>query len=390
MQRVEFQPAYTARVRATQPWALGVATRYDFAIGHPDPEHFPIDELAAATRRVLERERGRMALYPSEEVHVPTRALVSRKYALEEGLEVPIDEISITSGSLQGLTMIGETFIEPGDTVVVEEFTYQGTLRAFNARQPRYATVPVDDEGMVVEELERVVDQLANRGITPKFIYVITDFQNPIGSVMSERRRRALIDLATERGLLVVEDAVYSDLIFEGRAEPSLYSLRQIDNVVRLGTFSKIVGAGVRVGWLVGPRDVLDRLSTTKIDGGTSSFSSLAVAEYLAERLETRVSQMREVYRVKRDAMLDALQTHLAGVAEWSRPRGGLFVWVRLPESFDSVASLPAVRRAGVDYLPGPNFSPSGQGRNCLRLSFAYLSTDEIRDGLAILSDALS
>ena len=389
MRQLDFEPAYAAKARKGRPWGLNVATPYDFAIGHPDRDRFPVEELAEATRRVLERERGRLALYPGEELHRPTRELIAQKYALEERLEVPVDEITITSGSLQGLTMIAESFIDPGDTVVVEEFTYQGTLRAFDSCQPRYATVPVDDEGMIVTELEAVLDRLDHEGVTPKFVYVITDFQNPTGVVMSERRRRALMDVAAERRLPVIEDDVYGDLIFEGAAEPSLYGMRRIDNVIRLGTFSKIVGAGVRVGWIVAPPPILAHLASTKIDGGTSSFSSLAVAEYLQGRLETRVAEMRMAYRVKRDAMLAALETHFSGFAEWSRPRGGLFIWVRLPEGFDSVARLADAHAMGVDYLPGPNFSPTGEGANYIRLSFAYLSPDEIQAGLAVLADAL-
>jgi 2-aminoadipate transaminase len=238
--------------------------------------------------------------------------------------------------------------------------------------------------------LEAVLDGLGREGITPKFVYVITDFQNPTGVVMSEQRRRALMDVAMERRLLVIEDDVYGDLIFEGTPQPSLYGMRRMENVIRLGTFSKIVGAGVRVGWIVASPPLLAHLASTKIDGGTSSFSSLAVAEYLRDRLESRVAEMQAVYREKRDVMLEGLEKHFSGFAEWSHPRGGLFIWVRLPDGFDSVARLTAAQAAGVDYLPGPNFSPNGQGANCLRLSFAYLSAQEIRDGLAILADVLA
>jgi 2-aminoadipate transaminase len=328
-------------------------------------------------------------LYPAEPIHKPTHALIARKIRLEDREEIPDDHILVTGGSLQGLTMLAESFIDPGDTVVVEEFTYQGTLRAFNSCQPRYATVPVDDDGMIVEELVRTLDQLQRQGRTPKFVYVITDYQNPTGCVMSGERRRALMNVATERGLLVIEDDVYGDLTFEGAHEPTLYSMRTVGNVIRLGTFSKIVGAGVRVGWMIAAPALLAHIATTKIDGGTSSLSSLAVAEYLDTCLDERVEQMREIYRVKRDAMLDALDEHLSGLARWSRPRGGLFVWVELPEGTDTVALLGEAKRAGVDYLPGPNFSPTRQGAHFLRLSFAYLSPQAIRDGIKILASIL-
>jgi 2-aminoadipate transaminase len=243
---------------------------------------------------------------------------------------------------------------------------------------------------MVIEQLERVLDELQGEGVAPRFIYVITDFQNPTGVVLSEERRHRLIDVATERNLLLIEDDVYGDLTFDGAQLPSLYSMRRIDNVIRLGTFSKIVGAGLRLGWLVAAPDILAHLLTTKIDGGTSSFASLVVTEYLQDRLETRVAEMRDVYRAKRDVMLDALDVHFADFAEWSRPQGGLFLWLRLPEGFDSVARLPDARRADVDYLPGPNFSPTRSGANYLRLSFGYLNADDIREGLARLADVVA
>src|SRR4051794_26110755 len=216
MAGISFEPAYSTKARLAGPWDLAPAARFDFAIGHPDPERFPSVELAEATRRMLLREGGRMALYPSERLHGPTHELIARKVALEDGEDIPLDHILVTSGSLQGLTMLAEGFINPGDTAIVEEFTYQGTLRAFNSCQPRYETVPIDDDGMVVDELPRLLDRLATEGRPPKFIYVITDFQNPSGAVLSLARRRELMALATERQLLVIEDDVYGDIIFEG------------------------------------------------------------------------------------------------------------------------------------------------------------------------------
>jgi 2-aminoadipate transaminase len=282
--------------------------------------------------------------------------------------------------------MVAEAFIDPGDTVIIEEFCYPGTLRAFGYCEPRYATVPTDAEGIIVAELARVLDRLAVQGVTPKFVYTIANFQNPTGSVMSLARRQALMQVAEARGLLVIEDDAYGDLIYEGDPVTSLYALSHTDNVVRLGTFSKIVAAGVRLGWLIAPEPVLTQLAVTKIDGGTSAFTSRAVAAYLQEHLAARMATLLDVYRSKRDAMLEALGAHLAGVATWSRPRGGLFIWVELPEGHDTTTLLEAAQRAGVTYLPGTNFSPEGKGANCLRLSFAYLSPEEIRAGVEVLA----
>jgi 2-aminoadipate transaminase len=306
-----------------------------------------------------------------------------------EDIDIPPSRIMITNGSTQGLLMVAEAFLNPGDTVVIEEFCYPGTLRAFSYCEPRYATVPTDEEGIIVTELVRVLDRLAAERITPKFIYTIANFQNPTGSVMSLSRRQALMQLAEERHLLVIEDDAYGDLIYEGEPVTSLYALSHTDNVVRLGTFSKIVAAGVRLGWIVAPEPVLAKMAVAKIDGGTSAFTSRAVAEYLKDHLDDRMDTLLGVYRAKRDAMLEALDEHLDGVAIWSRPRGGLFIWVRLPEGIDTMKLLEAAHAAGVTYLPGANFSPEGRGANYLRLSFAYLTPEKIRAGIAVLARVL-
>jgi 2-aminoadipate transaminase len=306
-----------------------------------------------------------------------------------EGIDIPPSRIMITNGSTQGLLMVAEAFLNTGDTVIIEEFCYPGTLRAFTYCEPRYATVPTDDEGIIVTELTSVLDRLAAQGVTPKFIYTIANFQNPTGSVMSLSRRQALMQLAEARQLLVIEDDAYGDLIYEGEPVPSLYTLSRTRNVVRLGTFSKIVAAGVRLGWLIAPEPVLAKMAVSKIDGGTSAFTSRAVAEYLQDHLDDRMGTLLRVYRAKRDAMLEALAEHLDGVVTWSQPRGGLFIWVRLPEGADSTKLLDAAHTAGVTYLPGSNFSPEGKGANYLRLSFAYLSPEKIREGIAVLAAVL-
>jgi 2-aminoadipate transaminase len=194
------------------------------------------------------------------------------------------------------------------------------------------------------------------------------------------------MQLAEERHLLVIEDDAYGDLIYEGEPVTSLYALSRTDNVVRLGTFSKIVAAGVRLGWIIAPEPVLAKMAVSKIDGGTSAFTSRAVAEYLKDHLDDRMDTLLGVYRAKRDAMLEALEEHLDGVVTWSRPKGGLFVWVRLPAGVNTTQLLEAAQAAGVTYLPGANFSPEGKGANYLRLSFAYLDAEKIREGIAVLA----
>jgi 2-aminoadipate transaminase len=385
----DYDTVYSRKVRVGIPRTPRVVVPYDFAVGHPDASAFPSQALGEATTRMLLREGPDLALYPGDMSHDAARHLVSRKLKAHEGIDIPPSRIMITNGSTQGLLMVAEAFVNAGDTVIIEEFCYPGTLRAFSYCEPRYATVPTDDEGMLVPELASVLDRLAAQGITPKFIYTIANFQNPTGSVMSLARRQALLQLAEERRLLVIEDDAYGDLIYEGEAVTSLYALSRADNVVRLGTFSKIMAAGVRLGWIIAPEPVLAKMAVSKIDGGTSAFTSRAVADYLNEHLEDRMDTLLDVYRAKRDAMLEAMEEQLDGVATWSRPRGGLFVWVRLPDGVDTTKLLEVAQTAGVTYLPGANFSPEGKGSNYLRLSFAYLSAEKIREGIAVLARVL-
>ncbi|HSF29140.1 MAG TPA: PLP-dependent aminotransferase family protein [Candidatus Tectomicrobia bacterium] len=384
-----YDTVYSRKVRVGIPRTPRVVVPYDFAVGHPDASTFPSQALGAATTRMLLREGPELALYPGDMSHEAARQLVRRKLKAHEGIDIPLSRIMITNGSTQGLLMVAEAFINPGETVIIEEFCYPGTLRAFSYGEPRYATVPTDDAGILVTELTRVLDRLGAQGVTPKFIYTIANFQNPTGSVMSLERRRALMQVAEERHLLVIEDDAYGDLIYEGEPVTSLYALSRTDNVVRLGTFSKIVAAGVRLGWVIAPEAVLAKMAVSKIDGGTSAFTSRAVAEYLHDHLDDRMDTLLDVYRGKRDAMLKALEDHLHGVATWSRPRGGLFVWVRLSEGVDTTKLLEAAHSAGVTYLPGMNFSPEGKGSHYLRLSFAYLSPEKIREGIAVLARVL-
>jgi 2-aminoadipate transaminase len=385
----DYETVYSRKVRVGLPRTPRVVVPYDFAVGHPDASAFPSRALGEATTRMLLREGPDLALYPGDMSHDAARHLVRRKLNAHEGIDVPPSRIMITNGSTQGLLMVAEAFVNPGETVIIEEFCYPGTLRAFGYSEPRFVTVPTDAEGIIVTDLTRVLDRLAAQGVTPKMIYTIANFQNPTGSVMSLSRRRALTQLAEERHLLLIEDDAYGDLIYEGEPVTSLYALSRTDNVVRLGTFSKIVAAGVRLGWIIAPEPVLAKMAVSKIDGGTSAFTSRAVAEYLQDHLDDRMDTLLGVYRAKRDAMLEALEAHLDGVATWSRPTGGLFIWVRLPEAVNTTQLLEAAHAAGVTYLPGTNFSPEGKGANYLRLSFAYLSPEKIREGIAVLAHVL-
>jgi len=336
----DYDTVYSRKVRVGIPRSPRVVVPYDFAVGHPDASTFPSQALGDATTRMLLREGPDLALYPGDMSHDAARHLVSNKLKLHEGIDIPPSRIMITNGSTQGLLMVAEAFLNPGDSVIIEEYCYPGTLRAFSYCEPHYVTVPTDNEGIIVTELAHVLDRLTAQRVTPKFIYTIANFQNPTGSVMSLARRQAMMRVAEDRRLLVVEDDAYGDLIYEGEPVTSLYALSHTHNVVRLGTFSKIVAAGVRLGWIIAPEPVLAKMAVSKIDGGTSAFTSRAVAEYLQAHLDDRMDTLLGVYRAKRDAMLEALEEHLDGVATWSQPKGGLFIWVLCPRRLTPRSSL--------------------------------------------------
>lgn len=362
-----------------------------FAGGLPAPEVFPIAEVERATEAVL-REHGRTALqYAATEGYLPLRELLVRHMA-RYGIRVKAGNVMITSGSQQGLDLIGKLFVNAGDRILTEAPTYLGALQAWSAYQAEYLTVPVDEDGLDVERLEAQL-----RG-GPKFLYVLPNFQNPAGVTLSLERRRRLVELANHYGAPIVEDDPYGQLRYEGEHLPPIVEIDAelhdagapdgdfTGNVLYLSTLSKTLAPGLRVAWVVAPESVIARLVQMKqgADLHSSTFCQMVAYEVAKDGfLDRHVKRIGELYGERRNAMLAALERHFPAEASWTRPRGGLFLWLTLPAGLDSTALLKtALDEERVAFVPGASFFPKGGGERTCRLNFSYAPPDVIEEGI--------
>jgi 2-aminoadipate transaminase len=369
-----------------------------FAGGLPAPDFFPWREIEAASDRILET-RGREALqYSATEGFLPLRELLVRHMA-RYGVEVQPANVLITSGSQQALDLVGKLLINPGDRVVVEDPSYLGALQAFTAYQPEFLTVPIDEDGIDTDRLE-----IALRS-GPKFVYVLPNFQNPAGVTLSLARRQRLIELASHYGVPIVEDDPYGQLRYEGSHLPPLVVLdaefhgtgnhahAYRGDLIYMGTLSKTLAPGLRIGWVVAPEEVVDRLVQLKqgADLHTATFTQMVAWETARGGfLDRHVRRLREVYRERRDAMLAALDRHFPPGVEWTRPQGGLFLWTKMPPPLDSARMLPRALEAGVAYVPGHSFHALGGGEGSMRMNFSYCPPEVIEEGVRRLGEVIA
>jgi len=369
-----------------------------FAGGLPAPEVFPFAEVERAAETVL-REQGKTALqYSPTEGYLPLRELLVRHMA-RYGIKVTPANVLITTGSQQGLDLIGRLFVNPGDRILTESPTYLGALQAWGAYQADYLTVPIDDEGLDVEKLEAQL-----RG-GPKFLYILPNFQNPAGVTLSLERRRRLVELANHYGAPIVEDDPYGQLRYEGEHLPPLV---QIDaewhgcakgdceftgDVLYLSTLSKTLAPGLRVAWVVAPESVISRLVQMKqgADLHSSTFCQMVAYEVAKDGfLDRHVRTIRELYGQRLNAMLGAFERHFPEGVSWTRPQGGLFLWITLPEGFDSTQLLKeALGQERVAFVPGASFFPRGGGERTCRLNFSYAGPDVIDEGIRRLGTVI-
>ncbi|MGZ6694047.1 MAG: aminotransferase-like domain-containing protein [Solirubrobacteraceae bacterium] len=359
--------------------------------GLPDTSTFPAEELAAVLSRLAAGDSARALQYG------PTEGMAAVKDAIAvvmaaEGTHVDPEDVLVTTGGQQVIDLVCKTLVDPGDVIVAEAPTYPGAVPAFSAYQADVVQIAMDDAGMKVDELEATLDRLEREGRTPKFIYTIPTFQNPGGVTMSLPRRRRLVEVARERELLVLEDNPYGLLRYEGDALPTLRSLDGGDFVIYLGTFSKILSPGVRLGWAVAPAPVLEKMNMGKqaSDLCSSSLSQLFVARYFTEgRWEAYLDSLRALYRRRRDVMLEALAEHLPPEATWTRPQGGLFLWATLPDYLDTTDMLARALSRNVAFVPGRAAYLDGRGAASMRLNFSGVDDDDIREGVRRIGEVV-
>jgi 2-aminoadipate transaminase len=352
--------------------------------GLPDTSTFPPESFAAQMTRIAQESSAQALQYGPTEGFAETRNCI-REVMAAEGMDPDPDDIIVTTGGQQAIDLVTKTLVDPGDVVIAEAPTYPGAVPVFCSYEAETLQVEVDDEGMRIDELERLLERLASDGRKPKFIYSVPTFQNPAGVTMSAERRQRLVELARERELLVVEDNPYGLLRYEGEADEPLYKLDGGDYVLYLGTFSKILSPGIRLGWLCAPPPVMEKVVLGKqaADLCTSTLTQYFVREYFAEdRWQAYIGELCDVYRARRDAMLDALERFFPPAATWSRPQGGLFLWATLPEYIDTTDLLAKALRENVAFVPGAAAYADGRGGSSMRLNFSGSDEDEIREGV--------
>ena len=364
-----------------------------FAGGMPAPELFPVEGVKEAACAVLD-EMGRKALqYAPTEGYIPLREQIVKRMEERLHIKTDIDHVLVTSGSQQGLDFSARVFLNPGDVILVESPSYVGALNAFNACEPTYVEVPTDDYGMIPEELERILETTEN----VKLIYVIPDFQNPSGKTWSMKRREHFMELINKYEIPVIEDNPYGDLRFEGEYLPSLKSMDTKDLVIFLGTLSKVFCPGLRIGWVCAPSEVLAKYNFVKqgADLQVSSFDQMLASKFMdMYDLNEHVEKIKAVYKVRRDLMLKTMEETFPAGVTWTKPEGGLFTWVTLPEGVDAGKIAPKLLEQNVAYVPGGAFYPYPGKENHFRLNYSNATEENLVEGIkrigAVLTAELS
>ncbi len=350
-----------------------------FSGGLPAPDLFPIDELKDAADRVLTRFGMQALQYGLSMGYPPLREYIAERMSVSGGIHLTADNILITSGSQQGLDVVGRAFLERDQHVVCSRPTYLGALQAFNFYGTKYALVDMDDQGMMVDTIDEVI-----KGKNPRIIYVVPNFQNPSGVTLNEERRRILVEKAHKYRIPIVDDNPYGELRYSGTPMPSIKSIGG-QAVIQLGTFSKIISPGLRIGWIAASRQLMGVFERVKqsTDLHTNQFAQLMIYEFVRTgALERHIEVIIKAYSKKLDTMLSAMKEFFPESVKWTKPEGGLFLWVMLPEGVNSADLFKPAIEEKVAFVPGKPFHPDGSGANTMRLNFSNASPENIREGI--------
>ena len=362
--------------------------KYNFIGGHNDPARIPAAALAEAAATVLQRRGADLALYNFDgpQGYRGLRQLVVDKLAQRPAIKCTVDDILITSGSGQAIDLVNGLLLARGDTVILEEFTYGGALTKLKRLGVDIIGAPLDDDGLKIDALARIIEDLARKGIRPKYVYTIPTVQNPTGSILPRQRREELLVLTRKHGVPVFEDECYADLTWDGAGPPSLYAMDP-QQVIHIGSFSKTLAPSLRLGYAVAVPEVMGRLVACKreADSGTGALDQMVVAEYFSQNFGEHVGGLTQTLHDKLDAMVEAVEREFGTAVEkmW-KPKGGIFLWLKLPDRIDVTKLVAPAAKAGVVFNPGPEWSCNpGATKSHLRLCFALPSKDDIRAGVA-------
>ncbi|MGE0752435.1 MAG: PLP-dependent aminotransferase family protein [Variibacter sp.] len=365
--------------------------KYNFVGGNNDAAHVPVDDLVTASTAVLKREGPTLATYGLNSGPLgyrPLRDFLVAKLRRDASIACAADDILVTSGSLQAIDLVNGAFLSRGDTVIIEQETYGGCLTRFARLGVTPVGIPLDDGGMRMDALANALEDLKRRGTKPKYVYVIPTVQNPTGTIMDEERRRTLIKLAAQYDVPIFEDDCYADLIWDGKRPPAIYAMSTQGGVVHVGSFSKSIAPALRVGYIVAPWELLSRILPLKTDAGSGALEQMVLAEYCAKHFTTHVPALTRGLRAKLDTLMEALAENFGTTAEFEEPKGGIFLWVRLPDTVDTQKLYQAALAAGVAINPGPEWSTNkSHGQSRLRICFASPSQQELREGVALLAE---
>ena len=364
--------------------------KYNFVGGHIDAERLPVDALIAAATAVLKREGSSLATYGLNSGPLgyrPLREFLARKLKWHAGIVCQPDEILITSGSLQGLDLVNSLLLSPGDTVLVERDCYSGSLSRLSRRGVKVVGIELDSGGLRLDALANALDDLKRRGVRPKYLYTIPTVQNPTGTILSEERRLELLRLTRAHAVPIFEDECYSDLIWDGRRPPALYALSGGAGVIHIGSFSKSISPALRVGYIVASWDVLSHILALKTDAGSGALEQMVLAEFCSAHFSEHVLKLNRGLRSKLETLIAALAEQFGTAAEFEDPKGGIFLWLKLPDSVDTQKLAQVALAEGLAINPGPEWSTDkDHGRSRLRLCFANPGKETIQDGVAALA----
>jgi len=386
----DFAPLLPAGLPAPAARWTGLA-KYSFVGGNNDPEQVPVDGLINAVNAVLKREGKALATYglaSGPQGYKPLREFLTAKLQRDAGIRCAAEDIMIVSGSLQALDLVNQSLLARGDTVIVEQETYQGALNRLTRLGVKAIGIPLDGGGMRMDVLASTLADLKARGVQPKYIYTIPTVQNPTGTIMPQARRAELLKLSQDYGVPVFEDDCYADLIWDGKRPPAIYAMAKNGGVIHIGSFSKSIAPALRVGFIVAPWEMMSRMLALKTDAGSGALEQMVLAEYCAPHFATHVPKLTRGLRAKLDTLMEALNEQFGTAAEFEDPKGGIFLWVKLPDNVDTLKLYQAALAAGVAINPGPEWSThKAYSGSRLRLCFASPSEQQIREGVAVLAD---
>jgi 2-aminoadipate transaminase len=367
------------------------SAKYNFIGGHNDADQVPLETLIKAANDVLTREGRTLATYGLSSGPLGYRRLrefLAGKLERSAGIRCDADEILITSGSLQALDLVNGILLARGDTVIIEQATYQGALTRLQRLGVAAVGIPLDSEGMRVDALAAALDDLKRRGVRPKYIYTVPTVQNPTGTILSEPRRREMLRLAAQFGVPIFEDDCYSDLIWDGKRPHALYAMSQHGGVIHIGSFSKSVAPALRVGYIVAPWPLLARMLALKTDAGSGALEQMVLGEFCPKHFDAHVPALTRALRAKLETLMEALNEQFGTAAEFEDPKGGIFLLVKLPDQVDTQKLFVPALAAGVAINPGAEWSTDkNHGRSRTRLCFANPSHEAIRAGVATLAE---